>query len=372
MIRTQMHIDAPPERVFDVLADGGRYADWVVGARQIRAVEGRFPRRGARLHHTLGVAPLVLRDETRVVRSDPPRLLELDAHAGPVRATVRFLLHPDPTGTTVVMEEEGGDPKSRAVAGMARPLVAARNAETLWRLREQVETGGDLDRSTAAPIEGRAALPRWAADTAARAFGLLAAVRGRRALHPRGVTFRGSAWAVSAPGALLTGGQACEVVARFSRGLGLPAPLPDVHGLALRFVDVHGPGRHQDLLFATTGLGPLERLPAPTTEFGTDRYSTVLPYRLAGDPVLLRAAVPGGRRTLDRLESGETLEVGVSTQARGAERTDAVRILLTAPVDGGGVRFDPRHTGPDAVPMGILNALRAPAYAASQAVRADA
>src|SRR4051794_17635044 len=46
------------------------------------------------------------------------------------------------------------------------------------------------------------------------------------------------------------------VTARFSRGAGLPAVLPDVLGLALRVPAEHGPA---DLLLSTTGLGPAGR-----------------------------------------------------------------------------------------------------------------
>ena len=32
-------IDAPPEKVFALLADGRQYAEWVVGAKRIRDVD---------------------------------------------------------------------------------------------------------------------------------------------------------------------------------------------------------------------------------------------------------------------------------------------------------------------------------------------
>jgi hypothetical protein len=42
-------------------------------------------------------------------------------------------------------------------------------------------------------------------------------------------------------------------IVRFSRAAGLPAPVPDVLGLALR---LGAAGRQHDLLLATTGMRP--------------------------------------------------------------------------------------------------------------------
>ena len=45
-------IDATPEQVFSVLADGWLYPSWVVGASRIRAVDDSWPSPGAELHFT--------------------------------------------------------------------------------------------------------------------------------------------------------------------------------------------------------------------------------------------------------------------------------------------------------------------------------
>ena len=268
MTRCRIHIEAPPQRVFEVLSRGERYADWVVGARAIRDVDDGFPAPGTSLHHSFGVAPLVVRDQTRVVRVEPPRLLQLEAHAGKLAATVRFELVPDATGTTVVMDEEGADGPSRVVAGMTRVLIAGRNAETLWRLREQVLVDEDTDRPMPSEARSPVEVPRWLGDLTARAFGLAAAVRFPRPLHPSGVTRAGEA-RLTGRGRLLAGGPTCRVVARFSRGAGLPEPLPDVLGLAVRFVDAFGPGRHHDVLLSSGGPGRLAWVLAPAREGAT-------------------------------------------------------------------------------------------------------
>ena len=73
-----------PDRVFEVLADGWQYTGWVVGASHVRAVEPSWPSVGARIHHSFGVWPLVLRDDTTVEVCDRPSRLVLLANGGPL------------------------------------------------------------------------------------------------------------------------------------------------------------------------------------------------------------------------------------------------------------------------------------------------
>ena len=40
MAENHAYIDAPPDAVFDVLADARSYAHWVVGSSEVRGVEG--------------------------------------------------------------------------------------------------------------------------------------------------------------------------------------------------------------------------------------------------------------------------------------------------------------------------------------------
>ena len=97
-------------------------------------------------------------------------------------------------------------------------------------------------------------------------------------LERRGSTVpTGSAW-VDEPGR-------DEVVVRLSRAIGLPEAVPDIHGLAVRVPTPAGEG---DLLFASTGWGPLGRF---VLTFGSGPESrpltTLLPYRTSAGPVLL-------------------------------------------------------------------------------------
>ena len=84
-----------------------------------------------------------------------------------------------------------------------------------------------------------------------------------------------------------------DVLVRESRAIGLPGPLPDIHGLALRVPNADG--SHGDLLLATTGFGRLTRfvLTASRSPYGRP-LTTLLPYDTAAGPVLLgaRATAP--------------------------------------------------------------------------------
>jgi len=115
-------------------------------------------------------------------------------------------------------------------------------------------------------------------------------------LHPRGFTVgatirrTGLSPGVGVPWIDAAGDD--DVRVRVSRAIGLPAPWPDIRGLAIRVPT--GPDTHGDLLFATTGRSSLGRfvlLPARTSFSQT--YSTLFPYRTASGPLLL-AAQPDG------------------------------------------------------------------------------
>jgi uncharacterized protein YndB with AHSA1/START domain len=142
--RNRQYIDAPPERVFAVLADAPAYCEWVVGSKHIRDADATFPAPGSRFHHAIGVGPLVLHDHTEVLESDAPRHLRLRAQARPLgSATVTLDLAPERDGTRVTMVE---DPSGFTAPLRFLPIVHVftrlRNAESLRRLKALVERRG--------------------------------------------------------------------------------------------------------------------------------------------------------------------------------------------------------------------------------------
>lgn len=125
------------------------------------------------------------------------------------------------------------------------------------------------------------------------AFHLVGRLRpAAKPLHPRGRLVHGvlTRWGVTpATGVRWLDEEGVDdVLVRLSRATGLPAYLPDIHGLAVR--TSVAPGRHGDLLFATTGTGRLTRFMLTATRSGKERpHTTLLPYRTPKGAVLLAA-----------------------------------------------------------------------------------
>lgn len=130
-------VEAPPEAVFEVLSHGERYAEWVLGPSQSWPIDGRWPAPGSMLEHRSGIPPLVLRDTTSVVSSDPPRRMRLEARVRPLLvATVELTIAPHTAGCLVRMDERLVGGIARALPGwLTEPLMRRRNDASLERLR---------------------------------------------------------------------------------------------------------------------------------------------------------------------------------------------------------------------------------------------
>jgi uncharacterized protein YndB with AHSA1/START domain len=147
MARNRIHMDVPPESVFDVLSDPYSYDDWVVGAKEIRGVEGNWPEPGSRFHHCVGVGPLTVEDHTESLAAKAPNHLVLKAKARPMgTARVEMQLEPEGSGTRVTMIEEAGDPFTRVIGfnPVMDRLVHKRNDEALRRLKDLAEKPGSV------------------------------------------------------------------------------------------------------------------------------------------------------------------------------------------------------------------------------------
>ncbi len=141
MATTHKQIDAPPERVWAVLADADSYAHWVVGSRDVRDADASFPARGASFHHTFAFGPIDLRDETEVVESDAPRRLVLHVKARPLgRGKVELDLAAVDGGTQVTMREGPASSIARLFYNPLMDLIlCGRNVEALRRLAALVD-----------------------------------------------------------------------------------------------------------------------------------------------------------------------------------------------------------------------------------------
>jgi hypothetical protein len=122
--------------VWDVLADGWTYSQWVVGNSRMRAVDPNWPAPGSRILHSIGVWPAVINDETIAERSVPLEELVLVAKTGPVGAArITLRLRDIPNGCRVEMDEVAiRAPMSLVPQPVQFMALWPRNRETLWRL----------------------------------------------------------------------------------------------------------------------------------------------------------------------------------------------------------------------------------------------
>ncbi|MGZ4446541.1 MAG: SRPBCC family protein [Nocardioides sp.] len=136
MTTTTRTLQATPDQVWAVLADGWLYPLWVVGASRMREVDGHWPEVGARLHHSVGSWPLLIDDHTEVVDAVPGSLLVLRAKAWPTgEAAVTIRLRAVGSDTEVVMGEDAVAGPGRLVPRPLRSLgLRWRNVEALRRL----------------------------------------------------------------------------------------------------------------------------------------------------------------------------------------------------------------------------------------------
>ncbi|MFJ9038589.1 SRPBCC family protein [Streptomyces sp. NPDC102406] len=106
MARRHRVVEASPAAVWAVLADGSRYADWVVGTSSSHPVRGQWPEVGAALEYEVRLGPLTLTNETVVRHREEGTLLELEAKAGPLgTARISLQLRPWGENTLVTVDE---------------------------------------------------------------------------------------------------------------------------------------------------------------------------------------------------------------------------------------------------------------------------
>lgn len=134
----------PPERVFEVLADGWLYPSWVVGASRMREVEGDWPAPGAKLHHSVGTWPALLDDVTVAREWSPPERAVMRARGWPIgEADVMIEVRAIPEGSLVrIRETPCKGPATLVPRWLTDAVLRWRNAETLQRLAFLAEGRG--------------------------------------------------------------------------------------------------------------------------------------------------------------------------------------------------------------------------------------
>ena len=139
---------ASRSRVWEVMADGWTYSQWVVGNSRMRAVDPDWPSVGSTLHHSVGVWPVLLDDSTVVDACVPQEKLVLIANGRPfgkARITLRLFDNPD-GGCRIEMAEVPITPPLSWLPDRAALLAAfPRNRECTWRLAALAERRRETD-----------------------------------------------------------------------------------------------------------------------------------------------------------------------------------------------------------------------------------
>jgi hypothetical protein len=141
-LTVERNTSASRQRVWDVMADGWTYSQWVVGNSRMRAVDPHWPDAGSTIHHSIGVWPALLNDSTVVLSSSPLRELVLLANGRPfgkARVTLR-LFDTDAGGCRIEMSEvPASAPLSWLPDSVGLAWAFPRNRECTWRLAAMAE-----------------------------------------------------------------------------------------------------------------------------------------------------------------------------------------------------------------------------------------
>lgn len=205
----------------------------------------------------------------------------------------------------------------------------------------------------------------------------LSRVRGKRVFHPFGVGFEARLTPLGEPAGAVAFDREGEALVRLSRSFGVPEALPDPCGLAFRLPDAYGPGEHQDLLLVSSAAPPGGRHTLmPSRGFADRPYSSVLPFKLRGETVMLGAralaAAPGPKlgdlreRELGGMEF-ELLVAGLREEWQPLARLSLGERLPLEQTER--LDLDPTNCGGGLELVGWLNRLRGPTYSGSQAGR---
>ncbi|TIH40129.1 SRPBCC family protein [Subtercola vilae] len=174
-------VNCTPEDVFAVIANGWFFPNWVVGASRMRDVDTSWPHVGSRLHHSFGVWPVLINDETTSLQWNPPHRAVMQAKGWPLgeaRVTVEVQPHPKGCRVTIIERPVKG-PTTLIPHTLLNPALFIRNIETLRRLAFMAENhaGGNLTAQLQ-PTGADQALPDRPSNRGALRIALIGVVVG--------------------------------------------------------------------------------------------------------------------------------------------------------------------------------------------------
>ena len=229
----------------------------------------------------------------------------------------------------------------------------------------------------------RPSVPAPVAAATGAFWGAISRLRGgKRSLHPNGDGYQAQLVVPDHAGAvgadLFDTPGTHRAIVRFSRGAGLPEPLPDILGIAIRVLDAHGPGGHQDFLLVTsTDLPVAHHALLPATSYFDRTFSSILVYSIGGSTRLVgafpRTAAPHGGGTglggvaMTAARGDLAYDLALAAPFKRFQPVASLRIGDRLPAeDAEHLRFNVWNTGGGIRPGGPFQGIRLPAYEGSQ------
>ena len=145
-LKFKIQVDAPPERVFDTVADVSRHGEWAnpKAGLQVEQVSGGATAEGSKFRSTQKFLGKDTGADITVTRFQPSSVLAFEAvhpgKKGPERYTSTFTFTPA-GGGTLVEREIDRDPPMGVMGVIAKPAIKADAMKSLKRLKSTVEGG---------------------------------------------------------------------------------------------------------------------------------------------------------------------------------------------------------------------------------------
>jgi uncharacterized protein YndB with AHSA1/START domain len=148
-VKVDIDIDAPPEKVWDVVMDPDRFAEWVTIHRKVHSADDGPPRRGAKMEQTLCLRGANFKVKWELAECEGPTHATWEGR-GPMHSHARTVydLHDDGNGGTHFhYTNEFKAPGGPLGAAASRVLVGGlpeREANaSLQKLKRLLETSRD-------------------------------------------------------------------------------------------------------------------------------------------------------------------------------------------------------------------------------------
>lgn len=143
-VKAKIQVNAPPQRVFEVLADIPNHGSWAnqKAGLQVKPVSGGPLAVGSTFHSEQTFAGKHAAADLTVTKLSAPTTLAFEAHQGgkkPVVYTSTFTL--TPTGDGTLVERTVDANPSGLIVAIAKPAIKADMMKALKNLKAKVERG---------------------------------------------------------------------------------------------------------------------------------------------------------------------------------------------------------------------------------------